>query len=520
MANRRFEMFEYRHVIHRMRMGQSDRAIAKSRVMGRVKCGLLREIALDHGWLEEGPLPEDGQIAAIVETVKKSNPTRTSLSLDHQGRIKEWIGQGIWLTTIYRTLVDQFGFTGSYSSVQRLAKKIRAASPEATCILDFAPGEAAQVDFGKGPTIIDAFTGEELKTWFFVMTLCFSRHMYAEIVTDQKVSTWLGCHRRALEWFGGVAGKIIVDNCKCAIVRACFRDPEVQRAYGDQAEGYGFIISPCPPRDPQKKGRVEAGVKYVKKAFMPLRRFRTLADANAQLRTWIMETAGNRVHGTTRQKPLSLFAETEKPMLRPLPDVPVEIATWAKLKVHGDCHVRFEKCLYSAPFRLVRQQVWVKASDTCVKIYQDLKLVAAHPRLRKPGSRATIDDHLPPEAIAYKMQDPQWCLRQSELIGSHCHQFIRRLFAHRVLDNLRAAQGVIGLKKKYGALRLEAACRRALHFDNIKYQAVKNILVKGLDQQPLHEASNVIELAATYISTGRFMRSGQEMQLPMERRRP
>ena len=253
---------------------------------------------------------------------------------------------------------------------------------------------------------------------------------------------------------------------------------------------------------------------------MPLRRFRTLADANAQLRTWIMETAGNRVHGTTRQKPLSLFAETEKPMLRPLPDVPVEIATWAKLKVHGDCHVRFEKCLYSAPFRLVRQQVWVKASDTCVKIYQDLKLVAAHPRLRKPGSRATIDDHLPPEAIAYKMQDPQWCLRQSELIGSHCHQFIRRLFAHRVLDNLRAAQGVIGLKKKYGALRLEAACRRALHFDNIKYQAVKNILVKGLDQQPLHEASNVIELAATYISTGRFMRSGQEMQLPMERRRP
>jgi transposase len=80
-----------------------------------------------------------------------------------------------------------------------MLQKLRATQPEATCILDFAPGEAAQVDFSKGPVITDAFSGEVIKTWIFVMTLCFSRHLYAEVVKDQKVSTWLAC-----QFFNGV----------------------------------------------------------------------------------------------------------------------------------------------------------------------------------------------------------------------------------------------------------------------------------------------------------------------------
>ena len=92
------------------------------------------------------------------------------------------------------------------------------------------------------------------------MTLAWSRHTYAELVTDQKVATWLGCHRRAVEWFGGVVARVIIDNPKCAITRACYHNAEVQRAYAELAEGYGFKIEPCPPRDPKKKGRVEGEV--------------------------------------------------------------------------------------------------------------------------------------------------------------------------------------------------------------------------------------------------------------------
>jgi transposase len=494
-----------------MRLGESDRAIAKAGVMGRLKCAQFRELAISRGWLSDAPLPEDRQLYEVFESATQSNPTRQSLSLVHEERIKQWVGQNIWGTTIYRALVEQFGFTGSYSSVRRLVQKLRDKSPKATCILEFAPGEAAQVDFGKGPTITDAFTGVVVASWIFVMTLCFSRHMYAELVADQKVGTWLACHRRAFEFFNGVPSKLIIDNTKCAITRACFRDPEVQRSYGQLAEGYGFLISPCPPADPQKKGRVESGVKYVKRGFVPLREFRSLGDGNRQLLNWVMETAGNRIHGSIQEKPLTVFAETEKALLRRLPDVPVEPAVWVSVKLHGDCHVRYEKCLYSAPFRLVHRPLWLKATDATVKIYHEFELVAVHPRLRKPGARSTVEEHLPPEAIAYRMQDPQWCLRQAEAVGPDCHQLIGELFADRVLDNLRAAQGIIGLGKKYGSARLESACSRALFFNNPRYRTVKGILQKGLDQVQLLDDLNLVALASTYTSAGRFLRQASEL---------
>ena len=508
MANRRIEMFQYRLVIHRMRLGDSDRSIAKSGLIGRSKCGIVRMVAQQQGWLAEEPLPDDELLATVFEGDRKVNPTHLSLSRVHEEQIRRWVEDGIRATTIHRALVDQFNFNGSYSSVRRLIQQIRKRTPKATCILDFAPGDAAQVDFGKGPDITDAFTGETVSTWIFVMTLCFSRHMYAEVVTNQKVETWLACHRRAFEWFAGTPARLIIDNPKCAIVRACFHDPEVQRSYAGLAEGYGFLIAPCPPRDPKKKGRVESGVKYVKNSFVPLRQFRSLVDANAQLQRWVLQTAGNRVHGTTFEKPLTRFAEREKPLLQRLPDVPPQIAVWARAKLHGDCHVRFEKVRYSAPFRLVHRNLWLKVTDNTVKIFHDLKLVAVHGRLFRPGSRSTVDEHLPPEALAYKMRDPQWCLRQAEAIGPHCLRLIRQLFAHRVLDNLRAAQGTIAMSKKFGAARLEAACRRAVFYGDPRYRAVKSILNQGLDQEPLPDTGNVIQLPETYTRSGRFLRPG------------
>lgn len=87
----------------------------------------------------------------------------------------------------------------------------------------------------------------------------------------------------------------------------------------------------------------------MKHSFVPLRSYRSLADANGQLTRWVMETAGNRIHGTTYQKPLTLFAETEKALLRRLPDMPVETAAWTRLKLHSDGHLRFEKALYADP---------------------------------------------------------------------------------------------------------------------------------------------------------------------------
>jgi transposase len=497
-------MYQYRQIIFRLRQGDSIRGIAQAKLADRKKVRQIHAVAIQQGWLNiQRDLPTDEELLTFFK-LRKSVP-QSSLTTPYKDQIEEWVKQGIQASTIHAALQRQYGFSGSYNAVQRLVKRLKDQASPVTMILDFQPGECVQVDFGAGPKLIDEPTGLVTKTWIFVMVLAWSRHMYAEIILRQDVETWLGCHRRAFEWFNGTPKKIIIDNAKCAITKACYHDPVVQRSYGDCAEGYGFIISACPPYDPQKKGRVESGVKYVKNAFVPLRSFRNLVDANQQLRAWLLETAGNRIHGSTHEKPLTLF-ETERHLLKPLPDQQPELAVWEKVTVHGNCHVQFLKCYYSAPFRLVRQELWLRASETTVRLYRDHELVAVHPRLFKYGSKHSLNEHLPPNALAYCMRDPQWCLEQARQIGIHCDQVIQQLLVASVVDYLRGAQGIIGLQKKYGNARLDAACKRALSFQSGYYKTVKSILQQGLEYAPLPENKAFDALAEAYTGKGRFCR--------------
>jgi len=514
MSNRRLEVFHYRQVLYQMQQGLSDRAIAKSGLMGRHKVAAVRCRASDKGWINSGTqLPDDATLEAFFSTLTRSKAGPPSSLENHEERITAWVEEGINGRVIHRVLTESHGFHGSYSSVYRMICKVRKSNPVITTVLDFDPGDVAQIDFGQGPMIPDNKTGVPRKTWFFVMVLAWSRHMYAELVTDQSIETWLGCHRRAFEHFGGVPGTCSIDNLKAAITRACYRDPQIQHAYADYAEGYGFIVSPCPVADPKKKGRVEAGVKYVKNNFAPLRTFRDLVDANAQLMQWVMGVAGTREHGTTRIAPLTRFADTEKALLKPLPSSPPELATWAQAKVHGDCHIQVKKRRYSAPYKLVTQTLDVRLSESTVRLYHQHALVATHPRLTKPGERSTLDDHLPPEHVAFKMRDPSWCRLQAEQIGPHCRALIEKLFNNGVLDRLRAAQGIIGLRKRFGDARLDAACRRALAFENLRYGSIKIILERGLDQVNDPEGA-FDELCDTYTGKARFGRDTQDLFKP------
>ncbi len=512
MANRRFEMFELRQIVVRMRLGDTDRQVAKAGLCGRKKAGVIREAALARGWLDPGvPLPDDGVLIEALRPKPKRHACESGL-LIYGDEIKRWAAEKLSGVVIHQALIRKHGYTGHYSAVRRFLQRLDRESPDRTTWLEFAPGEAAQVDFGKGPFITDVFTGEVINSWFFVMTLAWSRHQYVELVRDQTIETWLACHRNAFEFFGARPARVIIDNAKCAITRACFHDPEVGRSYAEFAEGYGFKITACPPRDPKKKGRVEAGVKYVKRNFLPLKVFRSLEDANLQAMTWVLETAGIRSHGTTKEKPLECYEETERHLMAALPERRPEIAYWAKAKLHGNCHAQHQKCYYSAPYRLVTQELWLRATSTTVQIYRDHELVAIHPRKYRPGDRSTVRDHLPPEAVAYLMRDPTWCRSQAEAIGPSCLAVIERLFSHRVLDNLNAAQGVIRLAKPHGEARLEKACARALEFDDARYRTVKLILERGLEsldvpsQDEARRRAKHDYLSPVYTGQGRFSR--------------
>ncbi len=495
-------MFQYRAILVRLRQGDTDRDIARARLMGRKKAAAIRELAASRGWLDPGmALPEDGTIAQALGAARRARSTVSSLE-PLRGVVTRWAEQGVSGVAIHAVLKREHGFTGSYSSVYRMLCALgRRRAPDATVVLAFAPGEAVQVDFGSGPMLWDPVLGHMRRTWCFVMTLCFSRHQYVEFVWDQTVPTWLGCHRRGFEWFGAVPERVIIDNPKCAITRACSRDPLVQRAYAECAEGYGFKIDPCPPADPQKKGIVEAGVKYVKGNFLPTRTFRDLIDLNDQARRWVMEEAGVRVHGTTREPPLIRFAG-EQPLMRALPEIAPDLGSWQRVSVHRDCHVQHLRMLYSVPFSLVGKILWLRATDGAISIYEDYRLVAMHARGRKPGYRSTLRDHLPPAAQAFFAQDRAWCAKQAAAIGPACAELIEQLLADRIVERLRAAQGVLRMLKRYDAVRLEAACMRALHHASPFYRTVKTILAHGYDQQPLPMQTS----AEPYASAARFAR--------------
>jgi len=317
------------------------------------------------------------------------------------------------------------------------------------------------------------------------MTLSHSRHQYVELVQDQTVGTWLTLHRNAFAFFGGVPRKIVLDNLKAGIIKASVTDPEVQRAYRECAEHYGFVISPCVPRVAEHKGKVERGVQYVKRSFLAGRTFRSLEEANEAAIDWVLEHAGLRVHGTTQEIPLHAFEQRERAALLALPPTPFDLVEWKQAKLHPDCHVVFTRSYYSAPHPLIGERLWVRATSRVVQLFHEHRLVATHGRAYRPGQRVTNPAHLPPKKLRYLMQTPTWCRERAAQIGPSTADFIERLLGDEVLDQLRGAQATLRLAESFGEARLEAACRRAVACDAIACKTVQRILHRGLDREPL-----------------------------------
>lgn len=476
-------MLDIREILHRLQRGQGDRAVARDLGLSRKTVAKYRAWAHQETLFTD-PLPSPAALAArLAATGLVAPPPRTPFAAaPHEARIRQLRAQGVECQAILARLREEVGFTGSYSALWRFVHALEPPTPTAYLRIETEPGAEAQVDFGSAGRLRDPGDGLAKKAWLFVMTLSWSRHQYVEFVFDQAVATWLRCHRHAFEWFGGVPRRIVLDNLKAAIVRATWHDPVVQRAYRECAEHYGFLIAPCRPATPQHKGKVEqGGVHYCARNFLAGRTLTDLPTANALVRTWCRETAGQRIHGTTKERPLARFTAIEQAALLPLPPAPYALATWKQAKLHPDCHVVFEHAFYSAPHRLIGQTLWLRAAETRLECYHAHELVATHPRARRPGERLTHPDHLPPAKLVALMATPAWCLRRARDIGPETTIVIERLLGERPLDRLRTALAILRLADKYLPRRLEAACARALAYDELRYGVIKRILADGLD---------------------------------------
>lgn len=486
-----------------LRSGVGDRASMPLLHYNRRTIAKYRRWAQAQGLLDvTRPLPPAAELHRLVGATlpRRLPPQQTSTLAPYAEEIADYRARGMEMAAIRVRLEERHRRPVSYSAVHRLVERLEQvgavtghdgagarAAHDVVVRVEVAPGSEAQVDFGYAGLTLDPATGAARKTWVFVLVLSWSRHLYAELVFDQRVETWLLCHRHAFDAFGGAPARVVPDNLKAAVVQASFHDPVAQRAYRECAEHYGFLIDPNPPRTPRLKGKVEqGGVHYVKRNFLAGREPESLHALNQALWRWTTETAGQRVHGTTRQRPLERFHAVEQAALRPLPATPYDPAVWKQVRLHRDCYVVFEQAYYSAPFRLVGQALWVRGGARTVDLFTgDHQLVATHSRARGPGERLTQLDHLPPEKVPGLIISRETCLVQAQAIGPATAAVVQALLDHRPEDRLRVAGRVLRLAHTYTPARLERACTRANHFGEGDYPTVKRILCEGLDALPL-----------------------------------
>jgi transposase len=482
------------------RMGQSSRAIGKQLRMGRdtIRCYLrgLRRAGLLEG--DAGDLPEPGVLRVVIgEHVEGKKPPQEISSVapwkDEVVRLR--LDKGAGPTAIHDWLrLKVADYDGSLSAIKRLCQRLdREAGPKPTDVaipVETEPGEVAQVDFVYAGKRYDPERGVLRKTWLFVMTLGFSRHMYAQLVFDQKVSTWLELHVQAFDFFGGVPRVIVPDNLKAAVIRAAFGvddEPVLNRNYRELARHFGFRIDPTPPRSPEKKGKVERGCGYVKGNFLKTNESVDIHADRKALALWLAEIAAKRRHATTGRRPVEHFEEEERDALLPLPAKRWEPAIWKQATLHRDSHVLVDHALYSAPWRFLGAKLWVRTTPHQVAIYFEDEHLWTHARALD-GKRRTINAHLPDHRADLRHRSRDHWIERSAALGPEVVRVAEAIFdSDDVLLQLRKVQAVVRLFEGYPRERASRAARRALHFGCLTYAGIKSILIKALDLEPLPE---------------------------------
>jgi transposase len=422
------------------------------------------------GVTDQTPPPRPPGIPVAPEIVATGLRVAPSACEPHRAWIETQVQLGRSAMSVYQDLVDDHAFTHRYNSVRRFVAALRARAPDRFDVLEFLPGEEAQVDYGLG-ALTRTSAGKYKRPLLFVMTLKYSGKSYRTTVwkTDQQV--WARLHEQGFAAHGGCPQYVVLDNLKEGVVRPDLYAPELNPVYAAMLAHYGVVADPCRVQDPNRKGTVESAIQHTQGALKG-RRFESLEAQNAWLAQWEERWAAPRIHGRKKRQVLELYRE-EMPHLRPLPLERFRCFQQESRTVDDSGLVQIGGSYYAALPAAPHSHVTVRLYATEIEIVDALgHTIRRHEKaIRKGSFQLDAGDRL-----FNPSRETARLLAKAALIGPATAALAQELFARLGRPGQRALYGLTQLTRTYPRVEVDAACARLHASGCYSYAAVKRAL--------------------------------------------
>lgn len=477
-----------RKIVEMLISGAGVNHVTRMLHVSKTRVRRLREQAKEHGYLSaEGkkglaPLPRFPEVvfpdASDGRTLQISEPQR--LLDGHRGWIEERLQAGWHAVTVHEELPIKIGRSSFYrylerEKLDRIGATFRRVVPE----IIHRPGEALLVDWGKLRDVIDPETGKKRTLWMFTGILGYSRYLMVRLVWSNDLETTLKALASMFEELGGVVLRVTTDNPKCFALLASAYEPVLNPAFERFAGHYGFVPECLPPADPEKKGKIERPMPYVRRLYEAHGEAWHGIEESQEYLNKKMAVANERKHGTTLRKPREVFLGEEAATLKPLPALAYEIEVFHEGVVRKDGHVRFQNKYYSTEEQYIGEEVTAIGNATQVCLYHQGRLIEVHARVTdRMISKSTKPHHLKPWEQA--MADQSIYRERAAKLGPSVEALVLAVLKQGLgFIDTRKIWGILSLDKRYGAASIDEACRRALAMGNPSYRAVRSLLELG-----------------------------------------
>jgi transposase len=438
-----------------------------------------RRIGVDRKTIRRYAANSPGVAAGSAELIGQIPPPRPPAPVSqtpsacepHRAFIEEQVQLGRNAQSIYQDLVERYGFVHRYNSVKRFVRMLKAREPERYDVLEFPPGEEAQVDYGQGALTRTA-NGNYRRPYLFVMTLKYSGKSFRKVVWKTNQEIWARLHEEAFRALGGVTKYVVLDNLREGVIKPDLYEPELNPVYAALLAHYGVVADVCRVGDPNRKGTVESAIQHTQSTALKGRRFESIEEQNAWLAHWEERWAAPRIHGRKKRQVLAMYLE-EQPHLHPLPIEGFRYFRHERRTVDdGGCVVVDGRYYPAAPARLYSEVTVRVYAEEIEVLHADGTVLRRHPKSARPGYAALK----PEDRIFNPSRETGRLLTRAAKIGPHTARLGELLFKALGRTGQKALYGLTNLPKKHHREDIEAVCAAAFAANCWSYRAVKRAL--------------------------------------------